>query len=98
MASSIGKSDGKDHTVRLSFPSDTYVPVFSRRTAKAAPVSTQDSLQEQCAFAHDPEDARTGITRTDSGKDVLIPFKQRRWIYSLLAAGLVLILFGVYLA
>ena len=92
------ESEGKDHAVQLSIPSGTYVPVFSRRTAEAAPVSTQDSLQEEGALAHEPENALTGTTRTDSGKNVLIPFKQRRWLYSLLAAGLVLIVFGVYLA
>src|SRR5437764_5638817 len=50
------ETDGKDHAVRLSLPSGTYVPVFTRRNREDAPPSS-DSRNETWEASHaDPPD------------------------------------------
>jgi hypothetical protein len=93
------ESDGKDHPVQLSVPSGTYVPVFTHRADKVQPSTdrTPAILKQGIEASAASEEQRTDQRRPGSG---LFPLrlKGKGWLYTLMAAGVVVAALGGYLA
>jgi hypothetical protein len=94
------EAEGRDHTVRLSIPSGTYVPVFTHLLA-------EESSPDSVAPAAAPEEPARSISASPSAPGegapeqaatgILTLLKRPRWMI-LLAGGLALAAFVVYIA
>jgi hypothetical protein len=93
------ESDGKDHPVQLSVPSGTYVPVFTHRADKVQPSTDRTPAipKQGIEASAASEEQRTDQRRPGSG---LFPLrlKGKGWLYTLMAAGVVVAALGGYLA
>jgi hypothetical protein len=94
-------AEGKDHPVQVSIPAGTYVPLFKYRVDELpSPPSIEppDSPPQDLDFSAAPEQSPpTGRARFGRGVFPLWP-KRRRWLYLLLATGLVVAALGAYWA
>jgi hypothetical protein len=95
------ENGGEDHPVQLSVPSGTYVPVFTHR-ADRVPAPASDKMPENLeqgsgASATSEQGQRADRRGLGSG---ILPFrlKGKGWLYTLLAAGVILAALGGYLA
>jgi len=93
------ETEGKNHPVRLSIPSGTYVPVFSRRADEAQTSGTSEpaeALDENSALPA-PVQTGPGTGRVAGESGVFPPQpRSRRWFYVLLAAVLVICAVSIY--
>jgi hypothetical protein len=93
------ETKGKNHTVQLSIPLGTYIPVFTHRVEEVPSPSPDDSPSTSAESAVIPtasEDAPSGALRNVGSRGLLPRFMSRRRLYPLLAVVLAVAAFGIY--
>ena len=86
------EAEGKDHSVHITIPLGTYVPVFTHRTGSMETVSPAEEAPP--AQANAPLPGTENIEPLQVGQVVPI-WRRRAWIYVVVAAALLAAVLGI---
>jgi hypothetical protein len=94
------EAEGKSHSIQLSVPSGTYIPIFTRRTFEAPSPFPRDPEETEAGrivqLAASRNEAAEGSAK-DGGEGHLPGVTRRSWIYPLLSVGVVFAALAIYL-
>jgi hypothetical protein len=89
------ETEGKDHSIHISIPFGTYVPVFTRRTNSLKDIPSPEPAETRPAPA---PLAVTESTQPAPESETVSPWRERRfWLSAVVAAGLVVAVAGIRL-